>query len=64
MTHTVAFPGLGLEFEINRGIEIGSFTIYWYAVVIAAGFLLAMSFIFKYSKKFGIDSDRATDVIF
>lgn len=64
MTHTVSFPDLGLDFEISRGIEIGSFTIYWYAVMISLGFLFGMFFMFRHAKKFGIDADRTTDVIF
>lgn len=64
MTHTVAFPALGLEFDINRAIHIGSFTVYWYAIIIACGFLLAMLFFFNNCKRFGLDSDRAADVVF
>ncbi len=65
MTDVISFPGLGLEFEISRvAFTIGSIDIYWYAVIIATGFLLAMGFVFKNCKRFGIDSDRAIDVIF
>ena len=65
MTDLISFPGLGLEFEISRvAFSIGSIDIYWYAVIIATGFLLAMAFVFKNCKRFGIDSDRAIDVIF
>ena len=65
MNHTVSFPGLGLEFEINRvAFSIGSIDIYWYAIIIATGFCLALWFVFKNVKKFGIDGDRAIDVIF
>lgn len=42
MTRTVAFPGLGLEFHLNRvAFELFGLPIYWYGVIIAAGFLLA-----------------------
>lgn len=65
MTHTVSFPGLGLEFEINRvAFSIGSIDIYWYAVIIATGFCLALWFIFANMKEFGLDSDRALDIVF
>ena len=65
MTDLISFPGLGLEFEINRvAVSIGSVDIYWYAVIIATGFLLAMVFAFKNAKRFGIDGDRIVDVIF
>ncbi len=65
MTDLISFPGLGLEFEINRvAFSIGSIDIYWYAVIIATGFLLAMFFAFKYAKVLGIDPDRVVDVVF
>lgn len=65
MTDTISFPGLGLEFTIDRiAFSIGSIDIYWYAVIIATGFLLALAFVFKNCKRFGVDSDRAIDVIF
>jgi phosphatidylglycerol:prolipoprotein diacylglycerol transferase len=65
MTDLISFPGLGLEFEINRvAFSIGSVDIYWYAILIATGFLLAMLFAFKNAKRFGIDGDRIVDVIF
>ena len=65
MTDVISFPGLGLEFEINRiAFSIGSIDIYWYAVIIATGFLLAIAFVFKNCRNFGVDSDRAIDVVF
>lgn len=42
MSFDVQFPGLGLEFTINRvALSIGGFNIYWYGVIIAAGMVLA-----------------------
>ena len=65
MTDVISFPGLGLEFNVNRiAFSIGSIDIYWYAVIIATGFMLALVFLFKNAKRFGIDSERAVDVIF
>ena len=41
MSFDVQFPGLGLEFTINRvALSIGGFNIYWYGVIIAAGMVL------------------------
>ena len=39
----VSFPGLGIEnIEVNRvAVTVGGFSIYWYGVIIAVGFLLA-----------------------
>ena len=65
MTDVISFPGLGFEVAVNRvAFSIGSIDIYWYAVIIATGFLLALTFVFKNCKRFGLDSDRAVDVIF
>ena len=59
MSFDVQFPGLGLEFTINRvALSIGGFNIYWYGVIIAAGMVLAMLFAFRNADDFGINSDR------
>ncbi len=64
MSFDVQFPGLGLEFTINRvALSIGGFDIYWYGVIIAAGMVLAMLFAFRNADDFGINSDRLIDVI-
>ena len=43
MTNVVSFPGLGLEFELNRvAVEIFGRPIYWYGIIIATGMLLAV----------------------
>ena len=65
MTRTVAFPGLGLEFHLNRvAFEIFGLPIYWYGVIIAAGFLLAVTFCCRISRRFGIRSDDVIDLLF
>ena len=64
MSFYLQFPGLGLEFTINRvALSIGGFNIYWYGVIIAAGMVLAMLFAFRNADDFGINSDRLIDVI-
>ena len=64
MTETLSFPGLGLEFELSRVlISVGNFTIYWYGVLLALGFLVGVSYALKRSKEFGVHADRASDVI-
>ena len=65
MTYNVQFPGLGLEFALDRvAFSIGGFDIYWYGIIIAAGMLLAMAFAFRKAVDFGIDGDRLVDVVF
>lgn len=64
MVYHVQFPGLGLDFTINRvALSIGGFNIYWYGVIIAVGMLLALLYAFRYAPDFGIDSDRLVDVV-
>lgn len=65
MTNTVFFPGLGLEFELDRvAFSVFGHNIYWYGVIIAAGFLLAVAFGLWKCPKFGMDPDTITDAIF
>lgn len=64
MTNLVQFPGLGLEFNIDRvAFHIGNMNIYWYGLLIASGLLLALVFAFRYAMDFGIDADRLVDVV-
>ena len=61
----VSFPGLGIEeFTLNRiAFSIGGIHIYWYGIIIALGFLCAVGYIFKRARSFGVDADRALDVV-
>lgn len=64
MTETVYFPNLGLEFEIERvAVSIGGFNIYWYGVLIGAGMFLALLYVFRRTKEFGLNADRVADII-
>ena len=64
MEHYIEFPALGWKFGISPDIfTIGSFTIRWYGVLIALGFLLAMIYGLKRAKYFHIDPDRMIDVV-
>lgn len=55
----VSFPRLGLEFEINRvAFSIGgTFDIYWYAIFIVSGVLLALLYAKLNAKRFNVDMD-------
>ena len=57
----------GLKLNLDRvafTIPIGDgYDIYWYAVIIAVGLLLAMLYGFKRAPKFGIDTDKMIDVV-
>ena len=41
----ITFPGLGLEFHINRvAFSVFGKPIYWYGIIIAVGFVLAVTY--------------------
>ncbi len=64
MTETLSFPGLGFDLELNRvAFSIGDVAFYWYGIIIAAGFALALFYAMKKVKVFGLDADRVVDVV-
>ncbi len=64
MSETLAFPGLGLEFSLNRvAFTIGPVTIYWYGIIVALAFLAGISYALSRVKSFGLDGDRVIDVV-
>ena len=66
VVQTISFPGLGIApFELDRvAFTLFGKPIYWYGILIAAAFLAAIFYILKRCRLFGLDSDRAMDVIF
>ena len=61
----VEFPGLwGLEFEIRRwAFEVFGIKIYWYGIIIAVGFLLAVFLALRDSKKYDLEPDNILDLV-
>jgi len=62
----IQFPNLfgGLEFSINRvAFTIGPLSVYWYGIIIAAGFALAVILGIRSSKKYDVDPDDIIDVV-
>ena len=65
MEHTVFFPGLGLEFTLNPvALTLFGHNIYWYGVIIAVGFLLAVAYCYRKAPQFGVDSETLIDMLF
>ncbi|MEQ2455075.1 prolipoprotein diacylglyceryl transferase [Flavonifractor hominis] len=65
MMGTVSFPGLGLEFQLNRvAFHVGSWPVYWYGIIIAAGFLLAVLYCTRVAGQYGIRQDDIIDMLF
>lgn len=65
MVNTVSFPGLGLEFTLNRvAVQLFGKDVYWYGVIIACGFLLAALYCYRKAAHFGVDGDKLWDMLF
>ena len=64
MYGTISFPGLGLSFNPSRvAFSIGSKPIYWYGIIIAAGFLFAVWYALKRADQFGLTQDNIIDML-
>ena len=58
---TISFPGLGLEFNPGRVIELGPLTIHYYGLIIATGLMLAAMYGMRRAKEFGATEDHVMD---
>ena len=66
MIKTVSFPGLGLEFTLNRvafTIPFLNRPVYWYGVIIVSGLILAVYLCSRWGKRFGITEDNIIDMM-
>ncbi len=64
MINTVSFPGLGLQFTINRiALQLGPFTVYWYGLIVTLGVVLGIGYTVRRGKAFGLNPDRTLDVM-
>ena len=60
----LSFPGLGLQFHVDPvAVTILGRDIYWYGIIIALGFLLAVTFCLHHTKDFGIKNDDLLDML-
>ena len=67
MINTVSFPGLGLEFTLNRvafTIPVLDRPVYWYGVIITSGLILAVYLCCRWGGRFGISEDNIIDMMF
>ncbi|MBZ4644966.1 MAG: phosphatidylglycerol---prolipoprotein diacylglyceryl transferase [Petroclostridium sp.] len=59
----IRFPGLGLEFFIDRtAFTIFGLPIYWYGIIISTGFLLGLMIAIFEAKRTGLDPEIIMDV--
>lgn len=60
----VSFPGLGLEFELRRyAFKIFGIEIYWYGIIIALAFLVAVLLAIRSCRKYGLTPDHILDLV-
>ena len=66
MINTVSFPGLGLEFTLNRvafTIPVLNRSVYWYGLIITCGLILAVYLCIRWGGRFGIGEDNIIDMM-
>ncbi len=65
MENMIGFEGIGISpFLIDRvAFSIGKFDIYWYAILITLGLVLAVAFALWQAKKFDVTADNIIDVL-
>ena len=60
---SILFPNLGITLaNVERSINIGPVTIYYYAIVIALGMMIAFAWLMRECKRVGISQDAFVDV--
>ncbi len=59
----ITFPGLGLEFNIDRVAFTLGKNIYWYGIIIAVGFLLGALYGYFTCPRYGIKRDDVIDLL-
>ena len=60
---TISFPGLGIEIDPSRTLDIFGFSIRLYGLIIALGLILAIIYGYKRAKDFGHNFDDIVDGI-
>ncbi len=64
MYDTISFPGLGLSLNPSRvAFSVGGKDFYWYGIIIAVGFLLAVAYALKRCRQFGLTQDNIIDML-
>ena len=63
MDYNINFPNLGLYFDhVGKTVNIGSFSIAYYGIVIGIGFLLGFYALMQRAKRTGQDQDTYVDI--
>ena len=58
MLNNISFPELGINLTVSRAaFSIGGMDLYWYGIIIAAGMLIALGYVFREASRSGIKQD-------
>ena len=57
----ISFPALGIQWNPDKFISLGSLTIHYYGLIIALGMVLAILYAWKRCQQFGIKQDDILD---
>lgn len=64
LSSPISFPNLGIEINPSRvAFSIGSKDIYWYGIIIAIGFALAVLYACRRAPQFGLTEDHILDML-
>lgn len=65
MENMIGFDGIGIDpFLVDRiAFSVGKFNVYWYAVLITTGLILAVAFCMWQAKKFDLTVDHILDAL-
>ena len=65
MHDLISFPNLGIELNPSRvAFNLLGKDVYWYGIIIAFGFILAVIYAMKRAKQFGLTEDHILDFLF
>ena len=59
----VSFPKLGIKMNIQESFQVFGLTVRWYGVIICLGMILCMILGIRFSKRYGLDSDKVMDYV-
>lgn len=64
LTSPITFPNLGIRVDPSPvAFSVFGKDIYWYGIIIAMGFLLAVVYMMRRSREFGVTSDDTLDLV-
>ena len=64
-TGSITFPNLGIDVNPSRvAFTVLGKDVYWYGIIIAVGFILAVIYAMRRAPKFGLTEDHVLDMLF